>query len=396
MYNTKFILSGGQDIYPGYLDNDRRKELKDSYGTKREYMRCGCKPNDDLYYRISEDLKIYPEHNNYVHDNSCCRFKNTSGQIERQTAYLINEEDGEVTAFLTFDPKNFSMSEVIQKDQDNDVPEESIDENVEELTIGKDENETQTAEKKEPKLSLDDLIRSINVDAFTEKILNNKVIDSKDTFSKFVYHRMKKIKISKMKRTLGELSLEKDGVRFFYLPVSEICQGNENNMQQCYIKTFGPDSKIYSNFIFPKTLEKALKEYSKRYGIEPDENTMVAGFQYLKKGKGKSNYRILGRVHLFQVSDIGIYSRNNVEQEVFSSLYTITKENSEIRFWIPPDDLSIGAIIEVKEFTKKILVLFRSKKDERVSYDASLYTPLVVDENTTITKDIIYSIIQES
>jgi len=394
MYNTKFILSGGQDIYPGYLDKDKRKELKDSHGDKREYMRCGCKAKDNLFYRISEDLKIYPEHNSYIHEKSCCRFKNETGKSERQTAYVIDEEDGEVTAFLTFDPKSFSMSEVIQKDQDNDVPDELTDENIEELTIEKDKSQTQQAEKKEPKLSLNDLIRSINVDAFSEKILNNKVIDSKETFSKFVYHRMKKVKISKMKKSLGELNLEKDGVRFFYLPVAEIIQDTENDITKCYIKTYGPDGKVYSNFIFPKTLEKVLKEFSKSYGFEPDENTMVAGFQYLKKGKGKTNYRILGRVHLFQTSDIGIYSRNKVEQDVFTDLYAITKENPEIQFWIPPDDESIGAIIEVKEFDKKLLVLFHSKKDERIIYDASIYTPFVIDENTSITKDIIYSLIK--
>jgi len=358
-------------------------------------MRCGCKPTEDLFYRISEDCKIYPEHNNYIHDKACCRFKNESGNCERQTAYLIDEEDGEVTAFLTFDPKSFSMSEVIEKDQDNDVPDEIEDESLEEITIEKEENQVKTPEKKEPKLALNELIRSINVDSFTEKILNSKTINSKEAFSKFVYYRMKKVKISKMRKSLGDLSLEKDGVRFIYLPAIEIVENTVDGVTKSYIKTQGPDGKVYSNFIFPKTLDKALKEFTKNYGVEPDQNTMVAGFQYLKKSRGKTNYKVLGRVHLFQTSDIGIYSRNLVEKDVFDNLYAITEEESAIRFWIPADDESIGAIIDVKEYSKKILVLFRSKKEERISFDSSIYIPCVIEENMTITREIIYSLIQK-
>ena len=62
-------------------------------------MHCGCKSatTEKLFYRISEDLKIYPEHKNYVHDIYCCRYKDEMGDVSRQTAYVINDDDGEVT-----------------------------------------------------------------------------------------------------------------------------------------------------------------------------------------------------------------------------------------------------------------------------------------------------------
>ena len=313
MYNSKFILENGKEIYPGYLDKEQRQALREQIGDKREVMRCGCKPNDKLFYRISEDLKIYPEHNNYKHDLYCSRYKTDTGVAERQTAYLINEEDGAVTAYVTFNPKNFDISSTEEVDQDNPPPEDDMEEDSQdEAIIEKEENSIKKEEKKEPKLSLPSLVRSINVDAFSEKVINNKKIDSKENFSKFVYYRMKKVKISKMKKPIGDLSLEKDGVRFIYVPFAGAIKKTERGLTKCYIQTKGSEEKIYNNLIFPETLEKAIKEFTKVYGIEPDDNTMIAGFQYYKKSRSKSMYRVLGRIHLFQISDLGIYCRGLV------------------------------------------------------------------------------------
>lgn len=393
MRNTKFIMQNGDEIYPGYLDKENRSKLRNQYKDMRGYMRCGCKPDGDLFYRLSEDCKIYPEHNNYEHDKLCCRYK--SGNDERQSAYVVNDEDGEVTAFLTFDPKSFSISDAIglEKEQDNDVPEELNVDNLDEITVEADENQTRTAEKKEPKLSLPELIRSINTDTFTEKILNNRNVDSRETFSKNVYYRMKRVKISRMKKALGDLTLEKDGVRFFYLPLVEVVENTTSEVKKCYIKTLAPDGKVYSNYIFPKTMEKVIKEFTKTYHMSPDKNTMVAGFQYLKNGKGKSSYRVMGRVHLFQASNIGIYCRSLIELDAFDQLSDIIKEDSNIRFWVPPEDPEVGAIIEVSGSQKKILLLFPQKKDERILFDTNVYVPYVVGQDELISKDIIYTLL---
>lgn len=393
MYNTKFVAENGQEIYPGYLDREQRQRLKERFGADREVMWCGCRTDTKLFYRISEDLKIYPEHNNYKHDRNCSRYKNDAGAVERQTAYLINEEDGEVTAYVTFNPKDFELSGNEEKEQDNIVPE---DEGIrDEIIVEKDEEGIPKAEKREPELTLPALIRSINVDAFTEKVVNNRKIDSQETFSKFVFHRMEKVRINKMRKKIGELSLEKDGVRFVYLPFYDIVQREERGFVRCYIQTRGKDGKIFDNLIFPETLEKAVKEFSKTYGIEPDENTMLAGFQYLKKRRGRSSYRVLGRVHLFQVSNLGIYCRSLVEQKAFDSINSIVKANPEIKFWIPPEDDSIGGIIQIRNRKKKILLLFRGKKAERITYDSQVYEPLVIDGSMTVTKELLYELLEE-
>ena len=183
MYNSKFILSDGKEIYPGYFGKEDRQALLKEYKDKKHFMRCGCRSDVSLYYRISENLHIYPEHNNYQHDMFCCRYKDGSGKQERRTAYVINEENGDVVAFTSFNPLDIpGKEEDDQKEQDNIVPGDE-NETMEELVIEQDEGEIVPSEKKEPKLSVDSLVRSINVDSFTERVLNNRKIISKEKFS---------------------------------------------------------------------------------------------------------------------------------------------------------------------------------------------------------------------
>lgn len=395
MYNTKFILSNNQDIYPGYLDKEQREILKKQFAGQKEFMRCGCKPQGKLHYKISEDLKIYPEHNNYEHDKFCSRYKSPSGATERQTAYYINEEDGEVTAYITFNPKVFDLANDSEKEKDNDVAEDEDQESLEEAVIEKEEGTAKQEEKKEPKLSLSGLIRSINVDSYSERILNNKQIVSRENFSKNVYYRMKKIKVSRMRKSIGELSLERDGVRFIYLPFFNFVKKEDKGLTKCYIQTVDANGEVYNNFVFPETLEKAIKEFVKNYGTMPGKNTMIAGFQYYKKGRGKNMYKVLGRIHLFQISDLGIYCRNLIERDTFNALCEITKGDENIKFWIPPEDESVGGIIQIKGVEKKILLLFRTKKDERIIFDSCLYEPLVINEGEGLTKEALYNVINK-
>lgn len=392
MYNTKFILENQKDIYPGYLDKEKRKCLREKYDSKREYMKCGCNPSANLFYRISEDLKIYPEHKNYVHDKGCSRYIDAAGEKKRHVSYIINEEDGEVTAYISFNPKEYSRNEEVDKIQDNDVPEEGADmEQMEEIVIDKEEK-TQQVINKEPKLSLAGLIRSINVDTYTDKVLNDILIKDREAFSKSVYFRMKKIHLSRTKKTIGDLNLQEDGVRFFYLPFGGIATKSDKGFTKSYIQTVNQDGSIYNNFIYPEILEREIKKYTKRYGIEPDENTMVAGFQYIKKGKAKNTYRVLGRIHLFQVSNLGIYCRNILEENTYNQITEITKANNQIKFWIPPEDEEIGGIIQVEGKAKKILLLFKGKQNERVTYDGALYIPWIIGTNSCISTAAIYEL----
>ena len=395
MYNTTFILSNGKEVYPGYFNIEKRKELREQFRDKREYMWCGCKNEKKLFYRISEDLKIYPEHNNYEHDRYCSRYRNETGEEERKTGYVVNEEDGTVTTYLTFNPTNLDINEKVDKEEYNSELEEELEGTENEAVIEKEEGVTKKEEKKEPKLSLSGLIRGINIDTYTEKMLNNSRVKSRETFSKLVYSRMKIVKVSRMKKPIGELSLENDGVRFIYVPFAGATKKVDKGLTKCYLCNAGPDGKIFNNFIFPETMEKVVKEFVKMYGIEPNQDTMLAGFQYLKKTRSGVNYKVLGRVHLFQISNLGIYCRSLVEKETFDSISRIVKEDNNLKFWIPADDESVGGIIQVKNKKKKLLLLFRTNKDERISFNATMYEPVVVGEENPITKERLYQLIEQ-
>lgn len=394
MYNTKFILANGQEVYPGYLSSERRQVLKEQFRDKRSYMRCACKPEANLFYRISEDLRIYPEHNNYQHDVYCCRYKDDSGINRRRTAYVINEENGEVVVYTAFDPLNFSQSEDSAEEQDNILP-TSDNENMDEIIVGKDSETASSSSStaKEPKLTIRGLVRSINIDTFTERILNRQEVNSKQKFSVLVFHRMKKIRLARARRNIGELSLEKDGCRFIYLPFAGVERSIQNGFERCYVNTKAPDGKVYSNFIFPDILDKEIQKYIKTYGMDPDEHTMLAGFQYLKRNLSGKSYKVMGRIHLFRTSDIGLYCRNTSEINAFNQLQRISEENKSIKYWIPPEDENIGAIVQIGENSKKILLLFRSKKDEHIVYDKTMYVPFVIDGSVPITASNLMSLI---
>lgn len=391
MYNTKFIMSDGSIIYPAYLDVQDKEKLRNIQGDKREYLRCGCRPGANLYYRLSDNLKFYPEHNNYEHDRYCCRYRQ-NGIEQRKTAYRYDDAADEITAFCSFNPKMFNDSDEPESDNmPRDKPAEEGEVQTEaEVVIEKGKPEKgDVAEKKEPKLGLPELIRSLNVDAFSDAVMHGIKLIDRNSFSKAVYHRMSRVRISKMRKTIGELTLENDGVRFIYFSYAETYEQSENGYSKCYIDTVGAEGKHFKNLVSPDALRKAVKAFVKAYGIEPDGNTMIAGFQYLKKSRSGYTYRIIGRLHIFQVSSAGVYSRNLDEMKVYSRLEKIVRDNTDIWYVIPPEDPAVAAIIYMEGKAKSLLLTFRSKHDEVMSYNQAEYALYVVDYPDMITAEYI-------
>lgn len=390
------ITETGEEVFPGYMDNEYRKKLREHYDDARGYMYCGCREAQRLYYRISEDLKVYPEKNGQEHSPFCQRYKSEDEKKARTSAYVVSEKDGEVTAYLAFNPKNMTSDEV--SDSSGSVPEEvpPEGEEIEEELVIEGEALERQKEEKEPKLGFKDLVRSINVDTYTDLALNNKKIENREKFDKAVYFRMKKIKPARSQKAIGELTIEEDGVRFMYTQLESIIATEVKGMKRCYVNTFGADRRVFKNLIFEKQFIKAGKDYVKMYGEDPDEKTMVAAFQYLKKSRGTSNtYRVLGRVHFFQVSDQGIYCRNEIEKDAFNKIAMLEKENPDIKIWFPADDPSVGAIINVKGKKKKILLLFKTKKNQVMSINYDLFEPIVIGAETGFSKASLIRVIED-
>ena len=131
-------------------------------------------------------------------------------------------ENGDVTVCTSFDPGRYPGSaDNLEQKRRYAVDSNAESTESEEILIDRDNSGKRI---NEPQLGLDRLIRCINVDCFTEKVLNNKTIENRLNFSTYVYHRTKRIRLSRNKRVIGDLNLEKDGVRFIYTPFAGINQ----------------------------------------------------------------------------------------------------------------------------------------------------------------------------
>lgn len=76
-------------------------------------------------------------------------------------------------------------------------------------------------------------------------------------------------------------------------------------------------------------------------------------------------------------------------------LHKITQDSRDIKFWIPPEDSSIGAFVEIRGYDKKIILIFRGDKTQRVAFDNTQYIPLVVDDGNLLTEELLRDVIQQ-
>ena len=99
--------------------------------------------------------------------------------------------------------------------------------------------------------------------------------------------------------------------------------------------------------------------------------------------------RIIGRLHIFQVSDGGVYSRTLAELEAYNMLEKIVKANPDIWYVIPPEDPCVAAIVSVEGQSKSLILAFRSQVNQVFAYDAGQYVLGVADDPGRLTADNI-------
>jgi hypothetical protein len=409
MYNVKFTLSNGKEVYPNYMNTNQRSVLKDQLGNKSEVMWCSCRTEKKLYYRLSENLRFYPEHNGYEHSPYCIRYHTKE---EKRLSAIVRSDEETATIYLHFNPKNFTIPTTSQDDESNNDIEDNILDNNKTPTISNfanenaDENElihinkikVDTQIYKEPKFNLPSFIRCINYDTFTERAINNKPILTSDYFTASIFGRLKNLRISGMKKSVRSLTLEDDGFRFFYSSFAGCEIKKSANYTSYNLLVTGNDKTTYSLFTFGSIYEKALKKFNGQYGIEPNEHTMVAGFQYYPQSKGKTNhYKVVGRMHLFQISEQGLYCNSLYEQSCYNRIIDFVKNyrNEKIRFYIPADDDSITGIIEIEGYSKKGIILIPTSKESKTySVDNNLYIPLILDPDIIINNTNLDNLIR--
>ena len=320
MLNQKLITREGKEIYPSYISREEKGTIRDQYGDERGYLWCGCRDDVKLFFRISKDLRLYPEHNNYEHDRFCMFYD--ADNARKKSGYLMNRETGEIDVYLKFKPSMFSVPAerkpvVAEGGEGGDEMDDGADDVAPESAEPGKPKATGEKTEKDPALSLAVLVRTLNLDTFNERMANCKSILTGEYFSSALFGRLKNVRVSGMKKTLREYTLDSDGFQFFYAPYLGDSKRENGAHTSFSIVLGGRDGQKYNCFIFESTLRKAEEEFVKNYGMEPvGMNVMAAGFRYVKTKKAaNTTYKVVGRLHLFLVSDFGIYVRNEKEKE---------------------------------------------------------------------------------
>lgn len=345
MHKTMFLADGRQ-IYPSYMTNEDKEQLKTLIGNRKDFMWCGCKataPDDEkLYYRISADNRFIPCYQGYQHELDCSRYA-----TKRNSAYIAND-NADIVAYLKFNPLTFSIPSTKKEkaEEETNTEEKATEEEIAE-SLGYTESEENTDNNKskekverEPYFSLEELIRSINIDAYMERLIGSGKILSRDYFLTVINSRTKKVRIAGMEKPLRALTLNEDRCSFFYCPLADINQ-NEKGFWNVALDFNG---KQYTYIINQKIIERALSDYAKKYngeGIKPDEKIMVSGFIYKKLSRHMKEYLTIGRIVLFKTTTYeGIYCRSNLEKQVFELILKFIhyNKNHNIQLHIPVEE----------------------------------------------------------
>lgn len=402
MLNMKLYLkfeNETKEIYPTYLTVEEKRELRTEIGEKKEVMWCGCRQDKKLFYRISQDLRFYPEHQGYEHDVNCLRYDKDAA---RKRSGYVQDESGITTVFMKFNPKNFSVPAAKEEEKEADIQiTVTAEGNSEEAELSKEkEPEKEDAVQKDPFLSLGALVRNINIDTYNERIALGKSALSADYFLSAISGKLNRVRVHGMDKTLRQLSLEDDGFRFFYFPYKGSF-GKERDGRISYnIQLGGKEGKVYSQFIYEHTLKKAEKEYIKTYGSEPDgENVMAAGFLYQRWNRFKtSTYKVVGRLHLFQVSQNGIYCKDTQEIEMYDTLLSFVRNRGHGRFRLflsSEDGPEIGEMEIEGRIGKGIITAQTDTEDSTQNNTPTLYRKKGVNWTEKELDDFIAKIFQQ-
>lgn len=398
MQIEKMNLKCGKSIYPRFLEREGREKLRAEIGSDKEYMWCACRSDQKLYYLVSESLSIYPAHKGYSHAINCKRYEKNSG--ERKSAF-VTTDDKEAMVYLKFNPKNFSLPE--QETIETAIINTDIDENCQPDADIEEENEKDilpvakksTKKTADLEYSLDNFVRCINFDTFMQYLVTKEKIIPYYEFPKQVYYRLLNVRANRLSKPISSLTLDDDGVRFFYAPFKGVDKKSDNYSTSYHIKIQGNNDKEYGLFTFAHVYEKAYKKYIKQYGEEPKENTMVAGFQYLRKSRKNTNYKVVGRMVLFDVNKNGIYCRTPQEIQLYNALFDYVNVTKGVHITLPAEDNILSALIEHDEYKRKLLLIFPTLKKEVVDeYDSSLYEIVILDTSTTLEFVSIHRLVE--
>ncbi len=349
MAAAKFITKEGNILFPCYMSDKDKQELKEKTNKDTTYMWCGCSEENKLYYKVASDLKIVPVHHGYQHSANCPRV------IDRRNSGYLQGDDGKSIVYLKFKPGTYSPSK--KKEEATELEEEK------ETTLIKDSKPaSESVEEKKDKyekdknLGIREFIKQLNYDAFMYRQGEGKSILPSDYFINVLLSRLKTVEISGTKKPLRYLSLEEDSCMFFYAPMvfigkTEFSRSEMLRIRQQWYNGQETITKERNLFIFDTNVEKAKLEYEELYGMDVNEavkqgkKVMAAGFIVRKKSKGTYNkftrtsysktYDVVGQFSLFNVNKNGLYCGSDIEEVILDTV--LEKPQKYVKYILPSE-----------------------------------------------------------
>ena len=327
LLSKELITIDGNRIFPTFMSAEERQELKDKYEGKREFMWCTCRSDEKLYYRVSSDLRIYPEHNGYEHDDSCIFAE--INKDRRAKAYLADAETGEVEVFLKFNPENFTEQTHSGSGSSN-------------------ANGDVAAAEEEAFLSLEYFIRDLNIDTYNCRVSTGDPLLSADYFVPHLKARLRNVKFAGKTRVIRDYTLGNDGFEFFYVPYAGVTMKSRDAQNTSYYLKVNGKEKQFSWWIYGNKYEKAERRFATRYGITPDEasgagyNVVAAGFRYRRQKKNSnSTYDCIGKLVFFIANKNGVFARTLTEKSNLDTILAYIRFNCKdtgIGYYVADDD----------------------------------------------------------
>ncbi len=345
MLNKELIMFDGTRIYPMWLSAEDKRALKNRMGDRREWMWCGCRQDCKLWYTISSNLHLYPEHKGYAHMPGCMYAENAKDRS--RFAFVQDGASGETRAFLNFKPSTFT------------VPYEATD-------TGEEREAGSGSSKDDFKyFSLERFVRQLNIDTWNERMAAGKGVLSADYFATALFGRLKNIVIDGCVKSLREYKVDTDGWGFFYQEFS----GYEMKLKpdgkfSCSLTVKGNDGKTYSWFIYEKTLSVALKRFLKMFGADPKEmmsNTRIimSGFRYQRTSKKSVQpYKVVGRLCFYAVTFSGLIARSAAELESLENISKLLriKKDDDLKYFISDEGENYYGYFEKKGDPRKFII----------------------------------------
>ena len=123
---------------------------------------------------------------------------------------------------------------------------------------------------------------------------------------------------------------------------------------------------------------------------------MVAGFQYYRKSKLNTFYKVVGRMHLFQVNKYGIYCRTNSEIAWYNTLIDFVNMSKGVTLTLPPDETIISGVLEANDVEKKALLIFPTQKKVEVpEYNQQEFLTVILAEDDILDYPKIHAIVKK-